>query len=141
MGSWLLHLTWRYAKPLFPFIRGVLGPLHRRWGRQRYLLGYLAPGWTAERLANHLRAQGFDSRLFPSWVDEGEAVGLRRRDGTGRQYHLRIFHDGEVRGHYEYTPGASPWRHFWEVGFEPRRAEFFSFLGPAVVPADERLGR
>jgi hypothetical protein len=50
------------------------------------------------------------------------------------QYHLRIFHDREVRGHYEYTPESYPLRHLKKVNMQHRREEFLHILGGWIVP-------
>jgi hypothetical protein len=54
------------------------------------------------------------------------------------QYHLRVFKDGEVRGHYEYTPECHPIWHLQKVGQEPRREELLGFLGDWIVALDAR---
>ena len=70
---------------------------------------------------------------FIAWTDEDQIISLRRLESFTWQYHLRIFRDGEVRGHYEYTPEAHPKWHLQEVGMEPRSEDFKKFLGDWVA--------
>lgn len=70
---------------------------------------------------------------FIAWVDKDEAISTRKLDGFDFQYHLRVFKDGEVRGHYEKTPERHPIDHFLDRGMEPRRKEFLEILGDWIV--------
>lgn len=106
----------------------------RHEGRQNYLLGKLREGRNREEFVQYLQGKGFHNH-FIALVDADEALGLRRLDGKKYQYHLRIFKDGEVRGHYELTPERHPFRHFDGVGMEARFEHFYEFLGDWVVPA------
>jgi len=86
-----------------------------------------------EDFVEYLGTQGFFNH-FIAWRDSGEIVSVRRPVSFEWQYHLRIFADGEVRGHYEYTPESHPVWHMREVGQEERREEFLEFLGDWIVP-------
>lgn len=122
-----------YAR-FYPFIRKVayflgIGKLFINYfepghtGRQEYLVGTLHPSRTARDLAFYLVEKGFGNH-FVAWKDAGELVSLRRTVGFEHQYHIRIFKDGEVRGHYEFTPECHPFLHMVRVGFEDRTEEF-----------------
>jgi len=130
------YYFWRGVYPFFAHTRDFLVSLRiiHHNVRQRYLLGALAPQKTVEGLLAHLESVGFGNH-FVAWIDEGELFGLRRLEGFERQYHVRIFRNGDVRGHYEFTPESHPLRHFKEHGFEDRREEFLAFLGDWIVPA------
>src|SRR3989344_3369309 len=122
--------AWRIITPAFPYARDSLvklGILHHE-GRQRYLLGWISRGRTIEGLIEHLARKGFANH-FVAWVDTDESVSLRKLTNFHWQYHLRVYTDGEIRGHYELTPEAHPIAHFKEIGMEPRREEFLEFLG------------
>lgn len=120
---------WFVFTPFFIFIRKLLLALRliRHHERQRYLLGRLAPGRTSEEFHRHLYGLGFRI-AFIAWVDRGEILNVRKRDGSRHQYHIRLFGDGEVRGHYEKTPERHPFHHFRDIGMEPRREEFTRML-------------
>jgi hypothetical protein len=127
----LKRAAWLRLAPLLIALRPLVASLHI--GRQQFVLGRLAPGRSADGLRTYLLGRGFEGS-FAAWVDDGEAWGLRWRPDFARQYHLRAFADGELRGHYEFTPESHPWKHFWEVGLEPRREEFLRILGDWITP-------
>ena len=103
-------------------------------GRQKYHLGYIAPGKTLQDLEKHLYEKWGFGNHFVAWEDEGQVLSWRKLVDFSHQYHIRIFSDGEIRGHYEYTPEAKPIDHFKEVGEKENFAEFKKFLGEFVVP-------
>jgi hypothetical protein len=129
------YYFWKICYPFFEGGRDGLIKLRiiHHHGRQRYPFGRLAADKTVEDFLKHLAAQGFGNH-FVAWEDEGELIGLRRPDGFEGQYHLRVFEDGEVRGHYEFTPEAHPYRHFFEHGEEERRDDFLEFCAGWIVP-------
>ncbi len=111
----------------------------RRWGheyrgrRQRYLLGKLKVGKSMPEFLKFLEREGFTNH-FVAWLDPGQYVSLRKKLNFEEQYHLRIFKDGEVRGHYEKTPEAHPFKHFFEIGEAERRAELTAYLKDWIAP-------
>lgn len=122
---------WRVFYPIFRWQRFFLNSGILFWHtpiRQRFFLGWLAPGKTLEDFKRHLLGQGFGNH-FVAWIDKDQALSWRKLDGFDYQYHLRVYTDGEIRGHYEYTPESRPVDHFREVGEESRREEFLKFLG------------
>jgi hypothetical protein len=130
---------WFFEKPLHPYLRDGLLALHliHHHGRQQYHIGFLAPGKTAEALRDYLIShKGFEDH-FPCWIDDGETVDLRFRQNFDWQFHLRIFEDGEVRGHHEYTPESRPIAHLRDRESTACTKEFMHFLGDWVV-ADAR---
>ena len=128
------YSLWKLIYPIHnPVRNGLLkSRIIRHTGRQEYVLGRLASRRTVKGFLKHLEGQGFGNH-FVAWSDDGQIASLRRLDGFERQYHLRIFKDGEVRGHYEFTPEGHPFLHFTERGEEERREEFLAFLGKWVV--------
>jgi len=134
------YVFWRAYTPCHPLVRGAahkLG-LDRRMGvvkhqgRQRYLLGYISPSVTMQEFVGHLVAQGF-ARLSVAWKDEGEVVSLRRFEDFTHQYHIRIFTDGEVRGHFEYTPECYPYAHLRAIGQQHHAKEFAAMFGDFIT--------
>lgn len=132
---------WRIYTPLHPYVRDIslmLG-LVRHDGRQDFLIGKLDPSRPFREFISYLvEQQGFGNH-FIAWKDTDEVVSLRRTDGFRFQYHVRIFTDGEVRCHYEYTPEYRPIRHLIQMGFEERATEFNAMLQDWVVPVKDTL--
>lgn len=93
--------------------------------RQNFPLGFLKTK-DAKRLEDCLRRDGWEKDFY-SWVDPGEILNLRKVDQGRYQYHLRIFRDGEARGHYEFAPDRLPLKHFFARKFE-ERSDYFKEL-------------
>jgi hypothetical protein len=129
---------WHCINPVFPHARDALLKfgIIKHGIRQPFVLGKLAPGRTVEGLAAHVAQYGFANHFIP-WVDSDEVLGLRKRDDFHRQYHLRVFKDGEIRGHYEWTPESAPYWHLFEIGMEARREAFRTFLGDWLIETDD----
>jgi hypothetical protein len=127
---------WHYFTPYHPQVRDTLLRLGIVWheGRQDFLIGTVAPHTTIEEVITYLVERGFHNH-FVAWEDDGELVSLRYPDGFKRQYHLRIFEDGEIRAHYEYTTEAHPIRHMRDIDVEPRREYFLELLGERIIPS------
>jgi hypothetical protein len=134
--DWPKYLAWNVITPVHPYVRDALTRfgLIRHRGRQHYLLGKLAASETFESVITYLLERGFGNH-FVAWRDEGEIASLRRATDFRHQLHIRFFDDGEVRGHYEYTPEYRPFDHLFEVGSEDRREEFLAILGDRIIPA------
>lgn len=130
------YVFWRIIYPFHNVGRDVLlglGIIHHN-GRQRFEFGRLAPGKTVDQLLLYLEKEGWGNH-FIAWKDEGEIVSVRKLVDFERQYHLRVFADGEVRGHYEYTPESHPYWHMTDVGQEEHRNVFMQTLEGWVTPA------
>jgi len=127
--------VWLVIKPVHPYIRDgllALGLIHHH-GRQPFHIGWLAANDTAEDLRDYLiKNRGFEDH-FPCWIDDGETVDLRFRQNFDWQYHLRIFKDGEIRGHHEYTPESRPIAHLRDRDSTACTPEFLNFLGTWVT--------
>ena len=132
------YIFWRLYTPFHPLVRDTalaLGIVHHE-GRQDYLLGTIAPGLTVREFITHCIDQGYGNH-FIAWHDTGELVSLRYVENFVYQYHLRVFENGEVRGHYEYTPECYPRRHMKGVNQEDRRDVFYAHLGERLVRIEE----
>ncbi|MCL4405033.1 hypothetical protein M1295_00415 [Patescibacteria group bacterium] len=122
------YLLWRMVFPgPYTSIRdGLLAiGLIKHEGRQPYFIGKLNRK-DIEPFLGYLKTHGFGNH-FVAWEDDDEVIGLRKLDGFDYQYHIRVFNDGEVRGHYEYTPESHCLRHLRKIGHEPK-PEYFSRL-------------
>ncbi len=101
--------------------------------RQKYHIGWLKKGKTLEELKDHLHGKWGFGNHFIAWPDTGQVLSWRKLSDFNHQYHLRVFSDGEIRGHFEYTPEGHPLAHFDEKGEEFHKAEFLKFLGEFVT--------
>lgn len=121
----LKYVFWKIYTPLHPFVRDISTTLGivRHEGRQDFLIGKLNPSRSIREFVLFLVEQGFGNH-FIAWKDTNELVSLRRTVGFHYQYHVRVFRDGEVRCHYEFTPEYRPLQHLIQIGFEDRTPEF-----------------
>lgn len=129
--------TWKQffftlLKPGFPMVRDIgawLGIVKQDPFRQRFHLGYLKEGTDIALFVAHLRTHKFIYQRM-AWIDPDEVLGMRKLDEFHPtwQYHVRVYKDGEVRGHYEKTPEDFPMDHLHEVGLEDRTKEFYGFF-------------
>jgi len=110
-----------------------LGIIWHKKGRQQFHIGWLAPGKTLEDLKKHLHDQWGFGNHFIAWVDEDQVLSWRKLTDFQDQYHLRVYNDGEVCGHFEFTPEAHPLEHIEEKGEVDRTADFKKFLGDYIV--------
>ncbi len=135
------RFLWRFLTPVFPAIQRLLLRLHiiRHKGRQPFLLGRLAPGKTVEGLKQYLSTKWGFGNHFIAWQDTGQILSWRKRVNFNEQYHLRVFNDGEVRGHFEETPEAHPIDHLLEHGETDRRQDFLNFLVGWIVAVPENV--
>jgi hypothetical protein len=135
-GQKFKKALWHQLYKFFPWLQGRLLQWHLIWhtkGRQPYHIGWLAPGKTLEELENHLHLQWGFGNHFIAWQDEDQVLSWRKLESFDYQYHLRVFSDGEIRGHYEYTPESKPLAHFAEAGEQAHLDEFQKFLGEFVI--------
>lgn len=134
LRDYFKKIMWYIITPIFPLFRNFC-----KWigyqpypARQEYHLGYLAPGKTVEDFRCFLKARGFDKNKI-AWVDEGEVLGLRLRDNFRYQYHVRLFADNEIRGHYELTPEYSPVGHLRDKETSARAENFIKILDDYLI--------
>ena len=130
------YVFWRCYTPFHPLVRDTalaLGVV-RHDERQDYLLGTIADGQDLEDFVNHCLSLGYGNH-FIAWRDKDEVLGLRLVENFTYQYHIRVFTDGEVRGHYEFTPECYPILHMKKIGQEDRRHVFYEHLGKRIVPS------
>jgi hypothetical protein len=125
---------WGFVYKFFPSIQKNLLRWHIIFhrGRQKYHIGWFPPGKTLEELKKHLNEKWGFGNHFIAWVDENQVFGWRKLVSFKEQYHVRVFEDGEIRGHFEFTPEAHPIKHFREIGEKETKQDFFNFLGDFV---------
>lgn len=132
---------WTMLEPLFPTLRDmwVFFGFIKHNERQPFTYGRLKQGQNERSLRQALMAAGF-SNDYLGWIDPDEVLNMRKVVHTMFQYHVRLFKDGEVRGHYEYTPESQPFKHLYDVGMKDGSSYLKPLLSPLVgargVPTD-----
>lgn len=127
---------WKLFEPLFPTVRDTwvfLGFI-KHDERQNFPLGWLRGGASVRDLRQQLTKAGF-SHDYLGWVDPDEVLNMRQAVDTIYQYHVRLYKDGEVRGHYELTPESHPFKHLHEKGMVDGASYLEPLLGPLLDPA------
>ncbi|MEK9182763.1 MAG: hypothetical protein AAB809_01650 [Patescibacteria group bacterium] len=130
------YRVWHFFYKFFPSAQKTLlkwGIVHHDNGRQRYHIGWLSPGKTLEELKKHLHDKWGFGNHFVAWTDKDQVLSWRKFADFEDQYHLRVFSDGEIRGHYEFTPEAHPIEHMKEKGERETKADFLKFLDDFVM--------
>ncbi len=142
MTRTLAQLLFLPLRPVFPAVQWLVQSLgfmceaktvegpHRR---QPYRIGSCDPKDTGA-VVEAFRAAGFRNECI-ALNEIGQIASMRRIDRArpDQQYHVRVFSDGEVRGHYELTPEDHPIGHWNERVFEERNAEFVEALPSATL--------
>ncbi|MBI2630805.1 hypothetical protein HYW73_01125 [Candidatus Nomurabacteria bacterium] len=126
------NFIYSFFLPLRKFLLRI-GLIWHKKGRQKYHIGWLVPGKTLEELKKHLNEKWGFGNHFIAWVDESQVLSWRKLTDFQDQYHLRVYSDGEIRGHFEFTPEAHPMEHIEEKGEREAQEDFLSFLGEFVV--------
>lgn len=124
---------WGVLTPIFPFLRSKFFFLRylRYIGRENYLIGYIRKDLTLNALEKELKKLGF-IRYYVAWIDQGEVLGVRKSVAFEKQYHLRIFDNGEIRGHFELTPEYRAFRHFFDIGKTANTVDFVKMIGHLI---------
>jgi hypothetical protein len=117
---------WKVIYETYPPILRVLEKFRLHNYRQPFLVSRIDSS-QKESLFNFLKNKGFEEVVL-AWRDPGEILSMRKVDNEVYQYHFRLFKDGEVRGHYEFSSESNPWGHVKEIVFEKREAYFKDLL-------------
>lgn len=125
-------MFWKIIYIVYPPILRILEKFHFHNVRQDYLLGRLNQKYTRSDLEFFLSSKGFSPAIL-SWQDPGEVLNLRLVDKKIFQYHIRLFEDDELRGHYEYSSEGNPVFHVFSVGLRDSRDYFELLLGDFLL--------
>lgn len=128
----LIKTFWNLVYIFWPKVLRVIEKTGFHSKRQPYLIGRFNSEHTIEELEQHLLALNYHHGVL-SWKDPGEVLNLRLLEGQLYQYHIRVFDDGEIRVHYEYSSEGRPLGHIFETLFEPRFEYFTTTLGKFLV--------
>lgn len=118
---------WRALYPVFPWMEHHMLFFHAK-ERQRFHVGWLRSDKSLADLKRHLAQKWGFGNHFVAWEDTDQVLSWRKLISFSEQYHLRVYSDGEIRGHYELTPEGAPIRHFVESGEQPKLDDFKKFL-------------
>ena len=127
---------WDFIYSFFLPVRTTLlkaGIIWHKKGRQKYHIGWLPRGKTLAGLKQHLHEKWGFGNHFIAWVDEDQVLSWRKLTDFQDQYHLRVYKDGEVCGHFEFTPESHPIEHMEEKGECETKKDFLKFLGDFVT--------
>jgi hypothetical protein len=120
-------LFWKIIYVIWPPVLRLIEFLKIHNSRQKFILGKLSSNQNKETFTKLLLDQGFEFDTI-ALRDPGQIIGMRKLDTPLYQYHIRLFEDGEIRGHYEYSPEKRPVAHTFEAGIEPRKDYFEKLL-------------
>ena len=134
---------WQAYMPLHYLLRNSLVAFNVfEHGKPKDFLGKIALHSSMREFVEFLVKRGYGNH-FVSWKSKGEVVSLRYVENFANQYHIRIFKDGSVCGHYEYTPESHPFLHtkkflfmklgIKEIGIENRPEYFYGLLGDLII--------
>ncbi len=134
---------WRAYMPLHYLLRNSLVAFNVfEQGKPKDFLGKIAPHSSIREFVEFLVKQGYGNH-FVAWKFKGEVVSLRYVENFAHQYHIRVFSNGSVCGHYEHTPESRPFTHmkgflYMKLGIkkievEGRSQYFYDLLGDLIV--------
>jgi hypothetical protein len=123
---------WQNIYPYFMKMEHFFLPFHEK-KRQPYHVGWLHPNKSLADLKRHLSQRWGFGNHFVAWEDTNQVLSWRKLGSFDEQYHIRVFNDGEIRGHHEYTPESAPFRHFFADKMNPKHADFLHFLDGYIV--------
>ncbi len=136
----LKRFFWKLIEPFFPTIRDIwvgLGFMRHNI-RQPYHYGFLCPDLNELNFREFLEKHGFEHDYI-AWIDPDEVVNMRKIINTIYQYHVRLFKDGELRGHLEYTGESHPFKHLFDIGLSDGADYLKTLLQPIITPTPAKL--
>ena len=123
---------WKIIYVIYPPVLRFLEAFRIHSKRQNFLIGTLNGKFPLKDLEQFLIERDYHLGVL-SWRDPGEILNLRKLEGECYQYHIRVFDDGEIRVHYEYSSESNPLGHVLESLFEPRYEYFQELLGEYLI--------
>jgi hypothetical protein len=121
-----------FVRPFFPFFQWLviaLGIIKAPTKRGDFLVGKLKEGVDYEKARETLEQQGFFANRI-AHNEPGQVLSMRRLSVKNPewQYHIRVFNDGEIRGHCEVTPSDHPIDHLNLSTMEHRPYDFAKWI-------------
>lgn len=120
------------VRPFFPFFQWFfikLGIIKAPNKRGDFIVGKLKEGVRQEKAQEVLEQHGFFINRI-AHTEPGQILSMRRLSikNPEWQYHIRIFNDGEIRGHCEVTPSDHPIDHLNLSTIEHRPHDFAGWI-------------
>jgi hypothetical protein len=115
---------WKFNYAIYAHLRDFIlfVGLWKHSARQNFPIGFVKDGVKTDTIINILKTNRFENSIC-SWIDDNEILSMRRLDDK-RQHHVRLFSDGELRGHYEFSPEGAPIKHLLGIGFQQSKQYF-----------------
>lgn len=101
--------------------------------RMYHHIGWLNPINTLDELKVHLHTNWGFGNHFISILEEDEVLSWRKIEPNKKQYHIKVFKDGEIRGAFEFRPEENFFGYFKQKNREDMKEDFFDFLKDFVV--------
>lgn len=101
---------WKIVYFLYPPLLRILERLGFHKGGQDYHIGYVKKNYSISDLKDYLEKKGFEPAVL-SWNEKDEVLNLRKVNKRIYQWHIRVFKDREIKGHYEFSSEGSPIAH------------------------------
>jgi hypothetical protein len=130
-NSYKYNKAWQIVYATYPLFLRLLEKLGAHNTRQDYHLGFLKENTDINQVKKRLKSFGFEHAIL-AWRDRNEVLSMRLVHEQVYQYHIRIYSDGEVRSHYEYSSEGAPIAHILEKKFTPE-PEFFKQIMKVVL--------
>ncbi|HUX35882.1 MAG TPA: hypothetical protein VMV71_02505 [Candidatus Paceibacterota bacterium] len=135
---------WQAYMPIHYLMRNSIAAFNVfELGKPKDFLGNIAPHLSMRDFVEFLVKKGYKNH-FVAWKYKGEVVSLRYVENFSRQYHIRVFENGSVCGHYEYTPESRPFTHmkgflYMKLGIKKMKNDnhskyFYELFGNNVIP-------
>jgi len=125
MNKHSYNKLWKVVYKSYPHLLRVLERFKVHSGRQEFHIGFIKTD--LEKLRKHLISKGFEEAIL-AWTDTDEVLSMRNVDKKIYQHHVRVYKDGEVKGHYEYSPEGRPFKHVLESCFKAEKKYFKKLL-------------
>jgi len=120
-----------FVRPLFPFFQwlAVFLKIVKAPERGPHVLGKVRDGLSAEEVEKVLKKEGFFQNRI-AYTEPGQVLSMRclDKEDPDCQYHIRVFSDGEIRGHHETTPADHPHKHIKQVELTHKPEKFAPWI-------------
>ncbi len=127
--------AWKLTAPVWPVSRMLMGKGRIVWrekDKDRKHIGYLRSDKTFREFRAFMKKQGF-KKHYIAYKDVEELFSLRKIHNIKFQYHLRVYKNRRLTGHYEMAPETNPLKHLREVGLETKKEDFLNILGDWIT--------
>lgn len=117
---------------VFPLMRGLYRLFGFEFDVRDFIQGKLKEEINLSDFKAYLHELGFEKNRL-AWICKNEVLNLRKKLSDGKQYHIRVFKDRTVNGHYEWAPEFAPVLHWYQSLMKPKRSHFKRILGNFLI--------